>query len=78
MPYIQIPTGKTIYVSTFEYYFLLREEDVDEFFQSCIADDIGEFMEDPFSNRMARAFVKEEIEEEIPEISDTPNLDIEI
>lgn len=51
MPNISLPTGKVIYVSTFEYYFKLEEKDVDEFFQSCIADDLGVEVEYPFSNK---------------------------
>ena len=48
---IQLPTGKTIAVSLYDYLFVLREEDVDLFYQSCIADDLGEQINNPFSNR---------------------------
>ena len=48
---IQLPTGKTIVVSLYDYLFVLREEDVDLFYQSCIADDLGEQINNPFSNR---------------------------
>lgn len=51
MPNINLPTGNTIYVTVYEYYFLLSEEDVEEFFQSCIADNLGTYIDDPFSNR---------------------------
>lgn len=73
--FLQLPTGKTVYVSAFEYLFLLKEEEVDEFYQACIADDLGEYMEDPFSNRMSKARI---MEEEVPEIEEVPNQDIEI
>lgn len=66
MPNISLPTGKVIYVSTFDYYFMLQEEDVDEFFQSCIADDLGKFIDEPFSQRIARGKI---------EVEDTPNIE---
>lgn len=69
MPNISLPTGKVIYVSTFDYYFMLQEEDVDEFFQSCIADDLGKFIDEPFSQRIARG--KLEVED-IPNIEEIP------
>lgn len=50
MPNINLPTGNTIYVSAFEYFILLDDKDVDEFFQSCIADDLGVYIDNPFSN----------------------------
>lgn len=50
MPNIQLATGKTIYVSSYEYYFGIEDEDVESFFQSCIADDMGTFVENPFNN----------------------------
>ena len=68
MPNISLPNGKAIYVSTYEYYFQLDEKDVDEFFQSCMADDLGSFVDDPFSQRVVPG--KLEVEEEIPEIED--------
>ena len=51
MPIISLPTGKVIYLSVYEYYFELREEDVEEFFRSCIADDIGTYEENPFCSK---------------------------
>lgn len=68
MPTISIPTGNVIYVSCYEYYFLLDEKDVDEFFQQLIADNAGTpSPEDPFSNRAYSG--KLEIEE-TPEIEE--------
>jgi hypothetical protein len=64
---VNLPTGKTICVSVFEYYFILKEEDVDAFFQSCIADDLGEELNNPFSARPAG---KIEVEEETDNIEE--------
>lgn len=62
---INLPTGKVISISAYEYYFVLKDEDVDEFFQSCIADDLGSHIENPFSNKsFEKLEVKEEEEEE--------------
>lgn len=72
MSYIQLKTGKTIYVSTYEYFFKLEEKDVDEFFQSCEADDLGTFIEDPFSSRIVRGTL------EIEDIPDVPDDSIDI
>lgn len=69
MPNISLPTGKTIYISDYEYYFQLQDEDVDNFFQSCIADDLGRFIDDPFSNSCYRG--KLQIEE-FPDIDEIP------
>lgn len=52
MPNISLPTGKVIYLSVYEYYFQLDEKDVDAFFQSCVADDLGTFEENPFTSRV--------------------------
>jgi hypothetical protein len=51
---IQLPTGKTLSVSTYEYLFVLKEEDVDLFFQACIADDLGQEINHPFSNKASK------------------------
>lgn len=59
--YISLPTGKVITVSYYEWLFMLKEEDLDEFFQSCIADDLGHVIENPFSSKNAD---KLEVEEE--------------
>jgi len=67
MPNISLPTGKVIYLSVLEYYFQLEEKNVDDFFQSCIADDLGSFVEDPFSLRIPQG--KLEVED-VPEIEE--------
>lgn len=69
MPNISLPTGKVIYVSTFEYYFMLEEKDVDMFFQSCIADDLGIEVQNPFSNKCSSGELEidDYEDEEVPE-----------
>lgn len=64
MPNINLPTGNTIYISTYEYYFVLTEDKVDEFFQSCMADNLGIYIDNPFSNKSAQKEI-EEIDEEV-------------
>ncbi len=66
MPNISLPTGKVIYVSTFDWLFVLDEKDVPDFYQSCVADDLGRFIEDPFSQRMTKGKL---------EVEDTPEID---
>lgn len=63
MPNISLPTGKVIYLSVYEYYFQLEEKDVDAFFQSCVADDLGTYEENPFSSRVYQGRL---------EVEDTP------
>lgn len=53
-------------MTAFEWLFMLDEKDVDEFYQSCMADDLGVYIDDPFSNRVERG--KLEVEE-IPDES---------
>ena len=69
MPNISLPTGKVIYLSVYEYYFQLEEKSVDEFFQSCIADDLGTFLDDPFSQRVPHGRLEVEETPEIEEIA---------
>lgn len=64
---IQLPTGKTISVSLYDYYFILQEEDVDVFFQSCIADDLGDEINNPFSNKASTGKIEVD-EDEISEL----------
>lgn len=59
---IQLPTGTTIMMSAYDFFFGIEEKDIDIFYQSCIADNMGSFVEDPFSNR-ASSIVGIEIEE---------------
>jgi hypothetical protein len=70
MPNISLPTGKVIYLSVYEYYFQLEDKDVDAFFQSCVADDLGFFEENPFSSRVHQGRL--EVEETPVEIEETP------
>ena len=61
---INLPTGKTISVSSFEFYFILKEDEVDLFFQSCMADDLGEEIYNPFSRMQTGRIELVEDEEE--------------
>lgn len=71
MPNISIGvTGKVVYMSVYDYYFRLEEEDVESFFQSCIADDLGTFIEEPFSKGAPGRLDYEEVPD-IEEIPDT-------
>lgn len=67
MPNISLPTGKVIYVSTYEYYFQLEDKDIHEFFQNCMADDLGSFIDDPFSQKMNPGRLEVE---EVPEVEE--------
>lgn len=59
MPNISLPTGKVMYLSTFEFYFKLEDKDMDEFYQSCVADDLGIYEDNPFSYRRVQGKVEE-------------------
>lgn len=78
MPNIQLRTGNTIYVSTYEYYFKLEEKDMDIFYQSCEADNLGIYIDNPFSNAHFDGAIDEETE--IPDNTaiENPNWDISI
>lgn len=65
---IELPTGKTLYISTYEYLFVLKDEDMDGFYQSCIADDLGTYVESPFSSRTNSARLELEDVPEFEEI----------
>ena len=45
---IQLPTGKTVHISIVEY-LALEDDEVDVFYQELMADDSGDFLENPFS-----------------------------
>lgn len=82
MPYIQLKTGKTVYLSTFDFLFKtvggkvepITDSEIDEFFQNCHADDRGNFIEDPFTEKLSADLLqieeKEEINVEEPEIDE--------
>lgn len=76
MPLIQLQTGKTIYISAYEYYFVLKDEDIEEFFQSCVADDIGIFKENPFSDSGCRGRIEIDDIPEVEEPVEYPDFDI--
>ena len=48
---VQLPTGNTLSISIYEFFFQLKEDEVDAFYQSAIADDLGTYLDNPFSNR---------------------------
>lgn len=68
---IQLPTGATISISAYEYYFLLKDEDMDLFFQSCVADDLGIQINNPFSNKASFGKLDGGEDYDIPEIPET-------
>jgi len=57
---IQIPTGNTITISVYEWLFILKDEDVHLFYQDCMADDLGTYIDNPFSNKSAAIDIEEE------------------
>lgn len=65
---IQLPTGKTISISVYEYLFILKDEDMDTFYQNCIADDVGNYIEDPFSDASMKGKLEVDEPVEIPEV----------
>lgn len=68
---IQLPTGNTIVVSVYEFLFVLKEEDVDLFYQNAIADDDGVYIDNPFSNKGYRRVIETD---DIIDIEDIPNI----
>ena len=74
MARINLPTGNTIDVSTYEFYFKLEDGDMDLFFQSCMADNLGVYIDHPFSNRRHQSTLEEP--EIIPEEIQEPDIDI--
>jgi len=65
---ISLPTGKVMYLSIYEWLFQLEEKDVDAFYQSCVADDLGTYEENPFAHKAP--FGRLEIEDSSPEIEE--------
>lgn len=51
MPLINLPTGKTISMTTYEWLFKLKDDEIDGFYQDCIADDLGIEINNPFSGK---------------------------
>lgn len=62
---VNLPTGNTITISVYEWLFILRDEDMDEFYQSCIADDLGIYVDNPFSSKAKVVDVQDEEEIEL-------------
>lgn len=64
---IQLSTGKTVSVSTYDWLFVLQEDAIEDFYKSCLADDLGVVVDNPFSNRGSSGIAIEEEIDEIPE-----------
>ncbi len=47
---INLSTGKTIEISYYEWLFMIEEDEVSEFYQRCIAEDLGVEIDNPFSS----------------------------
>ena len=47
---IQLPTGLTITVSTYEWLFMLEDDQIEDFYKECMADNLGTQIENPFSD----------------------------
>lgn len=60
---INLPNGNTIYVSDYEWLFILKDEDIDLFYQQCMADNLGTYIDNPFSNKAS--YGKIEIDDDI-------------
>jgi hypothetical protein len=73
---IQLQTGKTINISAYEYYFILKDEEVDFFFQSCVADDLGTEINNPFANRASAGKLDLDDLPDIPDLDDLPDIDM--
>jgi len=68
MAQISIPNGKVVYVSTYEYLFVLKDEDVSDFYQQLMAEDAGvPAPDDPFSFRKSSTKIDYEEDLEIDE-----------
>lgn len=48
--YLQLPTGNTVSIST-EFFFSLKDEEITLLYQSCIADNLGIPIENPFAHK---------------------------
>lgn len=64
---ISLPNGKNLIISTYEFLFVLKESDVDSFYETCMADDMGVEIDNPFySTEKPTGFIyREEIEDEL-------------
>lgn len=73
---IQLPTGKTMTISAYEYLFCYKDEEMDLFYQACIAEDLGTELNNPFSRRKEGSVRMEQDEEiNIEEIPDESALE---
>jgi hypothetical protein len=65
-----LPTGNTITISVYEWLFVITDDQVPLFFQSCIADNLGEYIDNPFSARAPMGQL--EVEDADSSIEDSP------
>lgn len=86
MGYFNLPTGKTIYISTYNLLFKtvdgkvvpVTDEEIAEFMQQCIADDLGEIIENPFTRMSSLSKLTiEEDDEYIPDEAEEKNIDLD-
>lgn len=71
MPYVNLQTGNTIYVPDYIWYFKLKDEEIHLFLQECVADDLGVYIDRPFSG----TGLKTKLEEDDPIIDEIDKLD---
>lgn len=64
---IQLQTGNTITMSYYEYLFILKDEDMDDFYQSCVADNLGIYIDNPWSGKASTGRLEYE---DVPEIDE--------
>ena len=65
---INLPTGNTISISVYEWLFIIKDEDILDFYQACVADNLGTYIDNPFSNTAMPGRVEyEEVDPETEE-----------
>lgn len=64
-------------MSVYEFLFVLKDDEVDLFYQSCVADDLGNFIEDPFADKSIKGKLEVDEPAPIPELGEKPE-DIDI
>lgn len=65
---IQLKTGNTVNISTYEWLFILKDDDVEAFLESCTADNLGTYIDNPFSSRTPSGKLEIEENEETDEL----------
>jgi hypothetical protein len=62
--HIQLPTGNTIIMSTYDFLFNIKDEDMPLFWQHCVAENLGVYIDNPFSEKGLVGLLKEDDETE--------------